>query len=83
MSKKIIFALLVVSMVGCTALKERFGTGEQTPELKAAQDECRSLAEKEAVAKYQQVIKQKEHTRIAFDACMEKKGYNKYGRKVN
>lgn len=83
MHKRIIFAVLIVSMIGCTALKERFGTGEETPQLKAARTECRSLAEKEAAAKYEMPIKQKEHTRIAFEACMKKKGYNRFGKKLN
>jgi len=83
MYKRIIFAVLIVSMIGCTALKERFGTGENTPELRAARAECRSMSEKEAIAKYQAPIQQKEHIRITFDACMKKKGYNQYGRKVN
>ena len=42
MYKRITFAVLIVSMIGCAALKERFGTGEETPELKAARAECRS-----------------------------------------
>ncbi|MDH5459033.1 MAG: hypothetical protein OEY26_09975, partial [Nitrospinota bacterium] len=83
MYKKITFAVLIASMVGCTFLKERFGTGEDTPELRAARSECRSMAEKEAVAKYQAPIQQKEHIRITFDACMKEKGYNQYGKKVN
>ncbi len=83
MYKRITFAVLIVSMIGCTALKERFGTGEETPELKAVRAECRSLAEKEAFAKYEMPIHQKEHTRIAFDDCMKSKGYNRYGKKVN
>jgi len=83
MCKRLTFAVLVISMIGCAVLKERFGTGEDTPELRAAQAECRSMAEKEAIAKYQAPIQQKEHIRITFDACMKKKGYNQYGKKVN
>jgi hypothetical protein len=83
MYKRITFAVLIVSMIGCTALKERFGTGEETPELKAVRAECRSLAEKEAAAKYQSTVSQKEYTRVAFEACMKSKGYNRYGKKVN
>jgi len=82
MYKKITFAVLIASMVGCTFLKERFGTGEDTPELRAARAECRSMAEKEAAAKYQSTISQKEYTRTTFDACMKEKGYNQYGKKV-
>lgn len=82
MCKRITFAVLIVSMIGCTALKDRFGTGEDTPELRAARAECRPQAEKEAAAKYQSIISQKEYTRIAFDACMEKKGYNRLGKKI-
>ena len=83
MYKGIILAVLVVSMIGCGALKNRFGTGEDTPELRAARAECRSMAEKEATAKYKSTVSQKEYTRVAFDACMKKKGYNQYGKKVN
>jgi hypothetical protein len=83
MYKRITFAVLIVSVIGCAALKERFGTGKETPELRATQDKCRSLAQKEAAAKYQSIISQKEHTRIAFDACMERKGYNRFGKKIN
>ena len=82
MLNKIIFAMLIVSLVGCTALKKNFGTGEETPELKAARAECRSLAEKKAMAKYDSGIKQEDYNRLIFDNCMEKKGYNKFGRKV-
>ena len=82
MRHKIILALLLVSLGGCTWLKDRFGTGEETPELIAARAECREQAEKEAAAKYESTISQKEYTRIAFDACMEKKGYNRFGRKI-
>lgn len=82
MYKRITFAVLIVSLIGCAALKERFGTGEETPELEAARTECRSLAEKEAAQKYVGFAGQKEHTRIAYDACMEKKGYDRTGRKL-
>lgn len=75
--------MLVVSVISCTALKQRFGTGVETPELKAARAECRSQAEKEAFEKYKDPIPQKEHTRIAYEACMKKKGYNRLGRKIN
>jgi len=74
MVKRIAFAVLVISLISCAQLKKRFGTGEETPELKAARSECRSSAEKEAKAKYQSTISQKEHTRVAFDDCMDKKG---------
>jgi len=83
MYKRIIFSVLIVGMIGCTVLKERFGTGEDTPELRTARAECRSMAEKEAAAKYQSTVSQKEYTRVAFDACMKKKGYNQYGKKVS
>lgn len=82
MFTRIALAVLMVSMTSCTALKQRFGTGEETPQLKAARTDCRAKAEKEAIRKYQSTISQKEHTRIAFDACMEAKGYNKFGKKI-
>jgi hypothetical protein len=82
MYRRITFAVLIVSLIGCTILKEKFGTGEETPELKAARAECRSLADKEAMTKSVTPIKQKEYVRLAFDACMKEKGYNEYGRKV-
>ncbi len=82
MFARIALAVLMVSMTSCTALKQRFGTGEETPQLKAARTDCRAKAEKEAIRKYQSTISQKEHTRIAFDACMEAKGYNKFGKKI-
>jgi hypothetical protein len=82
MLRRITFSVLIVSMIGCTALKNRFGTGEETPELKAARAECRSLADQEAMKKSQTPIKQKEYVRLAFDACMKEKGYNEYGRKL-
>ena len=83
MFKRITLAVLMVSLIGgCTALKQRFGTGEETPELIAARKDCRSKAEQEAIAKYKSTVSQKEHTRIAFDACMQAKGYNKFGKKV-
>lgn len=83
MFKKIVYVVLVISLIGCTQLKKRFGTGEETPELKAARSDCRSKAEREAMAKFASTVSQKEHTRKAFDACMKQKGYNEYGRKVN
>jgi len=83
MLKKIALAMLMVSVLGgCTALKKRFGTGEETPELIAARKECRSKSEKEAAAKYQSKVSQKEYTRVSFDTCMKHKGYNKFGKKV-
>ncbi len=82
MFARIALAVLMVSMISCTALKKRFGTGEETPQLKAARADCRAKAEKEAIRKYQSTISQKEHTRLAFDACMDAKGYNKYGKKI-
>ncbi len=82
MFTRIALAVLVVSMTSCTALKQRFGTGEETPQLKAARSDCRAKAEKEAIRKYQSTVSQKEHTRIAFDACMEAKGYNRFGKKI-
>ncbi len=82
MDKRTVLVVLVVSLIGCTALKQRFGTGVETPELKAARSECRAMAKKEAIEKYESKISQQEHTRIAFEACMEKKGYNRLGKKV-
>lgn len=82
MFTRIALAALMVSMASCTALKQRFGTGEETPQLKVARADCRAKAEKEAIRKYQSTISQKEHTRIAFDACMKAKGYNRFGKKI-
>jgi hypothetical protein len=82
MYKRIAFALLIVSVIGCSVLKENFGTGEETPELKAARAECRSQAEKEAIGKYESTIKREDYIRLVFDICMDKKGYNKFGKKV-
>jgi len=82
MYKRIVFAVLTVSVIGCAALKQNFGTGEETPELKAARAECRPQAEKEAAAKYTNSLKREDYNRFLFDTCMEKKGYNKFGQKV-
>ncbi len=82
MFTRIALAVLVVSMISCTELKQRFGTGEETSQLKAARADCRAKAEKEAIRKYESIISQKEHTRIAFDACMEAKGYDRFGKKI-
>ncbi|MDH5400823.1 MAG: hypothetical protein OEX02_21905 [Cyclobacteriaceae bacterium] len=82
MYKKIVFSILVIALASCTQLKKRFGTGEETPQLEAARKECRSQAEKEAMAKFESTVSQKEHTRKAFEACMDKKGYNRFGKKV-
>jgi len=82
MFTRIALAVLMVSITSCTALKQRFGTGEETPQLKETRADCRAKAEKEAIRKYQSTVSQKEHTRIAFDACMEAKGYNRFGKKI-
>lgn len=82
MCKRIAFAVLLVSMIGCTVLKERFGTGRETPELNAVRAECRQQAEKEARIKFRNVIRQKEHIRKSFDACMNKNGYSRTGQKL-
>ena len=82
MYKRIILALMVVGMISCSALKKQFGTGEETPELKAAREECNAQAKKEAIEKYESKISQNEHKRIAFEACMEEKGYNRLGKKI-
>ena len=83
MYERITFVLLIVSMVGCAALKERFGTVEETPELLAARTECRSLADKDTSAKDQGIFKKMDSTRAVYDDCMKKKGYSNGGRKVN
>jgi hypothetical protein len=82
MYKRVVIAVMLIGVIGCTALKNRFGTGEDTPELKATRAECRAMAKKEAISKYESEISQQEHTRIAFEACMEKKGYNRLGKKI-
>ena len=82
MYKRVIFAVLIVSMIGCTALKEKYGTGEETPELRVARAECHSKADKETIAKYQYTGTQINQARIVFDACMKAKGYNKVGQKI-
>ena len=83
MCKKITFVVLIISLIGCTALKEKYGTGEETPELRAARAECHSKADKETTGKYQYMGTQINQARIIFDACMKAKGYNKVGKKVN
>ena len=80
--KIITFAVLFVSVIGCNPLKEKFRTGEETPELEAARAECRSLADKDTSAKGEGVIRQMDRTRVVYDTCMEKKGYDQYGKKV-
>ena len=82
MFARIALAVLMVSMISCAGLKERFGTGEETPQLIAARADCRAKAENEAIRKFEGTISQKEYTRIAFDACMDAKGYNKFGKKI-
>jgi hypothetical protein len=82
MYARIIFAVLMVSLIGCTELKERFGTGEETPELKAAREACSSLAESKAKDEKLNEIQQKEQYRVTYNKCMEDKGYNDYGRKI-
>ena len=82
MYKRITFAVLMISLIGCTALKKRYGTGAETPELQAARTECRSLADKEAAAKYQSTFEQEDHSRFIFSDCMEKKGFDRQGKKL-
>jgi len=82
MYKRAVFVLLMVIVTGCTALKKNFGTGEETSELKAARSECRIKADREAIAKYRNRIKQEDYNRLVFDTCMEEKGYDKFGKKV-
>ena len=82
MYKRITFAVLMVSVIGCTVLKQNFGTAEETPELREARSECRSQAEKKSLGKFENRIKQEDYHRSVFDTCMEKKGYNKFGKKV-
>jgi hypothetical protein len=79
---RIIFAVLMVSVIGCAELKDRFGTGEETPELKAAREACRSLADSKAADEKLNAIQQKEQSRVAYDKCMEGKGYDEYGKKI-
>jgi hypothetical protein len=80
---RITFVFLIVSMIGCGALKERFGTVEETPELESARTECRFLADKDTSAKDQGIFKKMDSTRAVYDDCMKNKGYSKGGRKVN
>jgi len=83
MFKRIIFAMLIISVIGCKPLKEKFGTAEETPELRAARSECRSLADKgDIVRKGEGVIKQADRTRAVYDDCMKEKGFDKFGKEI-
>ena len=82
MFKKIILAVMVFSLIGCAQLKKKFGTGEETPELKVARSECHTQADKEALDKYESLIRRKDYARKTFDACMDRRGYDRYGKKV-
>ena len=73
MYKRAIFVLLMVSMTSCAALKDNFGTGAETPESKAARSECRIKADKEAIAKYRNRIKQEDYNRLVFAPVWRKR----------
>jgi len=79
---RIIFAVLMVSLIGCKTLKENFGSGEETPELKAARDACRTTADKMAADEKLNEFQQQEKSRVAYDECMKGKGYDENGRKI-
>ena len=74
MCKKVVFAVLMVSLIGCTDLKQKFGTGVETQELRTARGECRAEAGKAADGKY--------YNAAVFDTCMKKRGYNRLGKKI-
>lgn len=82
MFNKIILAVMVFSMIGCAGLKKRHTAGEETPELKAARAECQALMNKETASKDSIPIARKFRARSEFVACMDHKGYDRYGKKV-
>ena len=81
MCKKAVFAVLMVSLIGCSDLKQRYGTGVETQELRTARAECRAQGEKES-AQYENRIKRKDYNRVVYEACMKSKGYNRLGKKI-
>lgn len=73
---------LIVSATGCAQLKDRFGTPEQTPQLSKDRNSCHDQSEKEVAQLGLSAIKRQDVKRNAYRACMKKKGYNRFDKKI-
>ncbi len=72
-----IFLVFSSWMLGCTQLKERFGTTEETPELAMDREKCQKEADRIASDSTANAIKRMDIRREAYNDCMNKKGHNK------
>ncbi len=72
-----IFLIFSGWMLGCTQLKERFGTTEETPELAMDREKCQKEADRIAANSTANAIKRMDIRREAYNDCMNKKGHNK------
>jgi len=82
MFRKFLVMVMVVLFVGCAQLKDRFGTPEETAELKKDRAYCQSVAEESVANSQSNAIKRSDEKRNAYRACMKNKGYDSKDRKT-
>jgi len=82
MFRKFLVMGMVVLFVGCAQLKNRFGTPEETAELKKDRAHCQSESEKSVASSTSNAIKRSDEKRNAYRACMKNKGYDSKDRKI-
>lgn len=74
--------VLVMGLASCSTIKEKFGTAEQTPQLKADRSHCQEKSEKSVAGSTKFIIKKLDEKRNAYKACMKSKGYDRHDRPI-
>ena len=82
MYKVILCLVLMMSMASCSEIKKRFGTAEETPQLKADRSYCHGASEKAVAGSTISFIKKSDKKRNAYEACMKSKGYDRHDRPI-
>ena len=82
MYKVFLCVVLIMTLASCSAIKERFGTAEETPQLKADRSHCQEESEKAVAGSTKSFIKKSDKKRNVYEACMKKKGYDLHDRPI-
>jgi len=82
MVKVILCLVLMIGLASCSSIKERFGTAEETPQLKADRSHCREMSKKAVAGSTKNAIKKSDEKRNAYKACMKNKGYDRHDRPI-
>ena len=78
MVKIFLCLVLMIGMASCYSIKERFGTAEETPQLKADRSHCREESKKAVADSTKNIIKKSDEKRNVYKACMKDKGYDRH-----